>query len=36
LALAVMARAGADQKSLNRFIDVAMNALPKLILSRSQ
>jgi AcrR family transcriptional regulator len=28
LALAVMARAGADRKSLNRFIDVAMNALP--------
>ena len=29
LALAVLARAGADQKSLNRFIDIAMNALPK-------
>jgi AcrR family transcriptional regulator len=29
LALAVMARAGADRKSLYRFIDVAMKALPK-------
>ena len=28
LALAVMARAGADRKSLYRFIDVAMKALP--------
>lgn len=28
LALAVMARAGADQKSLNRLIDVAMKVLP--------
>jgi len=29
LALAVMARAGADRNSLYRFIDVAMKALPK-------